>query len=152
MNSSRVQAGAWGKTLARVSTVGKPFKAYKPHQKWAGEPVVKAHGSRRGAVHTKAPEQTLARASTVGKPSKAYKPHQPRLVRRSRGYSIRVLQIRTCVYSRQLMAGVTGKRWQALRRSVTPNPLRTVRGPYEASWIAVAASAAVAVARKRPAL
>jgi len=32
MGSSRMQADATGKTLARASTVGKPFKAYKPHQ------------------------------------------------------------------------------------------------------------------------
>jgi len=32
MTPSKVQADAMGKTLASASTVGKPSKAYKPHQ------------------------------------------------------------------------------------------------------------------------
>jgi hypothetical protein len=78
-----VQAGALGKTLARASTVGKPFKAYKPHQAVTTRKVVPL-ASRclkfnlvevPARVQAGALGKTLARALMVGKPSKAYKPY-----------------------------------------------------------------------------
>jgi hypothetical protein len=61
-----VQAAGLGKTLARASTVGKPFKAYKPHQ--AARLKAPTEGGRRFSH---------ARVSSKNNPSKPTKPTKP---------------------------------------------------------------------------